>query len=98
MDDPTWVAQLVDRLVAVYEAGMPQPWPGMLPIEFKTKLLQAIVGFVMPITRIEGKFKLGQNRPVEDQQGVIHHLAASADPIARALGELSQTQLEKKGT
>jgi transcriptional regulator len=81
MDDPAWVAQLVDRLVAVYEAGMRQPWPGMLPAEFKTKLVQAIVGFVMPITRIEGKFKLGQNRSVEDQQGVIHNLAASANPI-----------------
>jgi hypothetical protein len=37
------------------------------------------------------------DRPVEDQQDVIPPLAASADLIAHALGELTKTQLKKKG-
>ncbi len=97
VEDETWLVHLVDRLVALYEAGLPQPWPGVLPTEFKTKLLKAIVGFVMPIERIEGKFKLGQNRSVEDQQGVVRHLEGSADPVAQALGALTKRHLSREG-
>jgi transcriptional regulator len=79
VDDIGWLSHLVDRLVTIYEAGQSQPWPGVLPTEFKSNLLKAIVGFVMPVERVEGKFKLGQNRPVEDQQGVVRHLEASTD-------------------
>jgi predicted FMN-binding regulatory protein PaiB len=88
-----WLANLVDRLVALYEAGMPTPWPGVLPAEFKANLLKAIVGFSMEIIRVEGKFKLGQNRPLGDQLGMVCQLEASADPIAQALGELTKQQL-----
>ena len=95
VEDDEWLANLVDRLVALYEAGMPAPWPGVLPGEFKANLLKAIVGFSMGITRVEGKFKLGQNRPLGDQLGIVHHLEASADPIAQALGELTKQQLGK---
>jgi transcriptional regulator len=93
VEDEVWLAHLVDRLVALYEADMPAPWPGVLPAEFKANLLKAIVGFTMDITRVEGKVKLGQNRPLGDQLGVVRHLEMSADPIAQALGELTKQQL-----
>ena len=93
VEDEVWLANLVDRLVALYEAGMPAPWPGVLPADFKANLLKAIVGFTMEITRVEGKFKLGQNRPLGDQLRVVGHLEANADPIAQALGELTKQQL-----
>ena len=87
--DEDWLAGLVDRLVGVYEAGRPQPWSGDLPADFKANLLRAIVGFSMEITRIEGKFKLGQNRSLEDQQSLVRHLGEQADPGAQALGVLT---------
>jgi transcriptional regulator len=93
VEDEVWLAHLVDRLVALYEAGMPAPWPGVLPAEFKANLLKAIVGFTMDIIRVEGKFKLGQNRPLGDQLGVVRQLEMSADPIAQALGEFTKQQL-----
>jgi transcriptional regulator len=93
IDDDAQLSDLVDRLVAFHEAGMPQPWPGDLPPDFKRGLLKAIVGFVMPVERVEGKFKLSQNRPVEDQQGVVRGLEASPDPVARALGDLMRQRL-----
>jgi transcriptional regulator len=93
VEDDVWLANLVDRLVALYEPGMPVPWPGVLPPDFKANLLKAIVGFTMEITRVEGKFKLGQNRPLGDQLGVVRQLEASVDPIAQALGELTKQQL-----
>ena len=93
VEDAAWLSNLVDRLITIYEAGMPQPWPGVLPPDYKANHLQAIVGFVLNITRVEGKFKLSQNRPLEDQLGVLRHLEASPDPVAQALGELTKTRL-----
>lgn len=92
------LAALVDRLTAVYESGMPQPWPGDIPMDFKQKLLKAIVGFVIDITHIEGKFKLGQNRPLADQQAVAQRLATQADPVAHELSKLTLAQLAKKAS
>jgi transcriptional regulator len=96
VEDDVWLAHLVDRLVALYEAGMPTPWPGVLPADFKANLLKAIVGFTMEITRVEGKFKLGQNRPLGDQLGVVRHLEASTEPVAQALGGLTKQQLGQR--
>lgn len=90
------LAALVDRLVATYEATQPQPWSGELPAEYQAKLLQAIVGFELEIERIEGKFKLGQNRSREDQLGVLGRLEASADPATQALGALTRKQLPRE--
>jgi transcriptional regulator len=94
--DEGWLAALVDRLVAIYEAGRPQPWPGTLPADFKANLLNAIVGFTMDITRIEGKFKLGQNRSPNDQLGVVGYLEAQEDPVARALGAFTKKRLDQR--
>ncbi|MNJ82250.1 hypothetical protein D3C77_815200 [compost metagenome] len=48
-------------------------------------MLRAIVGFALPIRRLEGKWKLGQNRSVADQAGVRKGLADSANPRDREL-------------
>ena len=47
-------------------------------------MLRAIVGFALPIERLEGKWKLGQNRSKADQNGMRDGLAASPDPRDRA--------------
>ena len=56
-------------------------------------MLKAIVGFAIEIDRIEGKFKMGQNRPIEDRIGTVMHLESSSDPAARALAELTRKHL-----
>jgi transcriptional regulator len=91
--DPAWVAGLLDRMIAIYEAPQSRPWPGILPVEFRTKLTEAIVGFEIAIDRIEGKFKLGQNRPVEDQLGALRNLERSADTGARELASFARRHL-----
>jgi transcriptional regulator len=93
IDDEQAFSGLLDRLIAFYEAGMPTPWPGILPADFRANLMKNIVGFVMDIERIEGKFKLSQNRSREDQCRVVARLGASADPVERALSELSKHHL-----
>ncbi|HLH75674.1 MAG TPA: FMN-binding negative transcriptional regulator [Candidatus Binataceae bacterium] len=91
--DPEQLSALVDRLVGYYEAGMPQPWPNRLPADFKAMMLKEIVGFAIEIDTIEGKFKMGQNRPVEDRIGTVLRLEVSPDPAARALAKLTRKHL-----
>jgi transcriptional regulator len=97
IDDNAAFSDLLDKLIAYYEAGMPTPWPGTLPANFRASLMQAIVGFVMPIERLEGKFKLSQNRSREDQRRVVEHLGGSTDAVDRALAELSRQHLGLAG-
>jgi transcriptional regulator len=46
---------------------------------------RGIVAFEMPITKLEGKFKLSQNRTEHDRERVIAALAESADPLAQGV-------------
>ena len=65
MDEPA-LHDLVVRLSNAYEAGRPKPWKATeLPADFVAGMLKAIVGFEIEVERLEGKFKLSQNRPAE---------------------------------
>lgn len=74
--DTDRTANVVDRLVRKYEDHRPTPWAGDMPDDYRRRMLAGIVGFEMPLTRIEGKFKLGQNRSAEDRAGTIAGLRA----------------------
>ena len=87
-------AEVVDRLVSKYESGRANPWPNELPPEFRQRMLAGIVGFELPLDRIEGKFKLGQNRSVADQAGVVRGLAGEGGEAAR-LAEFASQFLEQ---
>ncbi|WP_236209085.1 FMN-binding negative transcriptional regulator [Pseudomonas tohonis] len=85
-DDAERLLHLVGRLSDQHEAGRPQPWAlGDAPRDYIDAMLRAIVGFALPIRRIEGKWKLGQNRSQADQAGVREGLAGSADERDREL-------------
>ena len=57
------------------------------------KLIASVVAFEMPIGRLEGKFKLSQNRKREDQIGAIEGLEASGDPESLALSRFAREKL-----
>lgn len=85
-DDAERLLQLVSRLSALHEAERLQPWAvGDAPRDYIDSMLRAIVGFTLPIERLDGKWKLGQNRSQADQTGVREGLAASHDPRDREL-------------
>jgi len=79
-------SELVDLMVDTYESKRLSPWPYDLPQDFREKMLRGIVGFEMAIARIEGKFKLGQNRSAGDQEQMLSHLN-SGGPDALRLAE-----------
>jgi transcriptional regulator len=88
IDDRERTIELLNRTVARYEASFDPPWNGELPAEYRDGLIRAIVAFEIPVARIEGKFKLGQNRSIADQQGVFDALSQSSDALSRDLAEL----------
>jgi transcriptional regulator len=57
--------------------------------------LQAIVGFAIPVYRIEGKFKLNQNRSEADQRGVVRALEGSPERDQREIAELMRQNLAR---
>ncbi|WP_077047117.1 FMN-binding negative transcriptional regulator [Pseudomonas sp. KK4] len=79
------VSGLTDR----HETGRAQPWKvADAPADYIEGMLKAIVGFALPIQRLEGKSKLSQNRSTADIAGVREGLAASPDVQDRALAHL----------
>ncbi|MEE4681424.1 FMN-binding negative transcriptional regulator [Pseudomonas alliivorans] len=91
--DPSRLRQLLDELTARHESGRAQPWSiDDAPAEYIAKMLGAIVGFVLPVQRLEGKRKLSQNRSATDMAGVRDGLAASPNineqHIARLMSSL----------
>ena len=77
------------RLTARHETSRRQPWSITdAPADYIEKQLGAIVGVEIEITRLEGKWKMSQNRPAEDVDGVIEGLSASDDPREREVAEI----------
>jgi transcriptional regulator len=72
VDDAAWVRAQLEALTDHHESGQPQPWKiSDAPEDHVEKLLGAIVGIEIAIERIEGKFKLSQNHPARNREGVI---------------------------
>lgn len=73
--DPEWLRGLVTDLTGEHERTQEKPWRvSDAPAEFIDAQLRAIVGVEMTVTSMEGKWKLSQNRPAADVDGVIEGL------------------------
>ena len=62
---------VLDALIQRFEGGRKEPWNFAMPQKQRDAMVRAIVAFRLRVTRIEAKFKLSQNRPVEDRERVI---------------------------
>lgn len=91
MDDAAWVANQIDDLTRHKEAARAAPWNvADAPEPFLAAQLKGIVGLQIPIARIEGKWKVSQNRNAADQAGVAEGLRGNgeeADVMAALVAE-----------
>ena len=88
-EDPVQLLHLVTRLTERHEGGRAQPWSvDDAPPRFIEAQLRGIVGVRLPITRLEGKQKLSQNRSPEDKAGVKAGLLQDATPMNQAVSHL----------
>ena len=71
-DDRERLRAVVTRLTERFETPRAEPWAvSDAPADFIDGMLKGIVGFAMPIARLEGKWKMSQNRPPADRAGVV---------------------------
>ena len=90
-DDPAWVEALVRRLTDRLEADRDPRWSvDEAPPAYIAGQLRAIVGIEVLIERVEGKFKLGQNRSDADIEGAVAGLRATGSPELASLMEVAR--------
>jgi transcriptional regulator len=89
IEDEAWLRDLVERLTTRHESGRAEPWKvSDAPEDFIKTQLRAIVGIEMPVTRLVGKWKVSQNRPPVDREGVVRGLGQMKDANAAAMARL----------
>ena len=93
VDNRDELRDIVERSVIVYESNRPQPWKLEATPTYLNRMLDQIVGFRIEIDRIEGKWKLNQNHPVERRQKVVNALQAAGDENSVGIAELMNETL-----
>lgn len=93
--DTAELRDMVDRLSRIYEG--PEGWKlADEPDSFFAGLARGIVGVEIPIGRLEGKYKLSQNRSLADIDGVIAHLRRLGGAENLALADAMAAAAQKK--
>ncbi len=84
--EPEQLKAMVEAFTLKHEKSQVMPWQP----NYSPALLDHIVGFEMEVERIEGKYKLSQNRSEADRVNLIHALSASGSESARGVAALMQ--------
>jgi transcriptional regulator len=93
VSDADWLRRHVTELTAQQERDQPRPWaPSDAPASFIDTMLRGIVGFRFAITRLEGKWKMSQNRTPQDREGVVNGLTLRDRGDDREIAELVARQ------
>lgn len=93
--EPNFVEDLLKDLLNRYEDSGPDAYQlEGLPTEYRTRQLSRIVGFEMPVGRLEAKFKLGQNRSAVDRVRTIEGLERRQSSEASSLAAFMRSQLK----
>ncbi len=90
-DEASWLRRQIDDLTRSRETARAAPWHvSDAPEDFIAAQANGIVGVEIAIARIEGKWKVSQNRPIEDREGVVAGLREAGergDLMARLVAE-----------
>jgi transcriptional regulator len=89
VEDPARLRAHLEALVARHEGEREEPWAlSDAPAEYLDQLQRGIVGVEIAVTRLEGKWKMSQNRSAADIDGVVAGLSASDRPEDRQVAEM----------
>jgi transcriptional regulator len=98
VEDADWLLAQIKALTGEHENAREKPWAvSDAPAGFIRSQLKGIIGVEIEITEIEGKWKVSQNRPAADREGVADGLAAMPDQdemaaLVRRYGGLSRPE------
>ena len=91
-DAPARVQEMLETMIRAFDANYLAQW-ATLSDKFRVGMMMGIVAFEMVVTRLEGKYKLSQNRSEVDQSTVAAHLQHSPDSAEAAIGAAMQSRL-----
>jgi transcriptional regulator len=95
VDDPSWVRSHVEALTREHEGKRDPSWAvSDAPAEFVEKMVAAVVGIEISITRLVGKWKASQNRSISDRVGVVEALEGEATASGPAIAALMRETLD----
>jgi transcriptional regulator len=95
IEDPAWILALLTRLTGRHEAPRAAPWSvADAPAAYIDTLLKAIVGIEIPLDRLQGKWKLSQNRPQGDQAAVAQEMVQNSASDNTGMAALMRAQLK----
>jgi len=97
IEDAVEKRALLERLVAVQEAGLEPAWSTAgLTDKYMEGMLRGLVAFEIPVTRLEAKAKLSQNKARAQFAAATAVVETAADPLARATGQWMRRVLEQQ--
>jgi transcriptional regulator len=89
IEDAGWLLEHVTQLTGAHEAGQALPWQVTdAPPDFTQRMLSRIVGIEIPIARLQGKWKVSQNRKLGDRLGVAAGLESQGTERSREMAKL----------
>jgi transcriptional regulator len=93
VEDATWLRAHLEMLTNIHEAEMTAPWRvSDAPEEYVAAMMRGIVGIEMAVARIDGKWKVSQNRAEKDRRGV----AAGLGELSTAESDTMQALVEER--
>ena len=96
VDDPRWLREQIEQLTQSQERSRKPPWNvAQAPEAFIAAQMRGIVGIEIPIVKLEGKWKVSQNRSDADRESVVEGLRGEGnDVMARLVEEFGKRKRE----
>lgn len=89
VEDAAWLRTHLDALTAHEEAAFAEPWQvADAPRDYVDKLIGAVVGIEIAVSRLAGKWKVSQNQPAQNRAGVVDGLRGRGAPAAAEVAAL----------
>ena len=92
INEPKEVLYLMERTIHTFEEKFFEQWKSLSP-DYVNGMLKAIVAFEIEVTKLEGKYKLSQNKTKNEQQNIISAFEKSDDSIIKGIADEMKKEL-----
>lgn len=93
----TDVDSVLEEMIGFYDEAYLKQWAG-LPDEYRESMKKGIVAFEVIVERLEGKFKMSQNRSTADQENIVEEFAGSQSVNQQGVAEIIKGNLDQHKT
>ncbi len=95
IDDPAWLRGELESMVSRQEASSAEPWSiGDAPVDYVERMIAAIVGIEIAVSRLIGKWKVSQNQPAVNRRAVADALSQRGGPDDSEMARLVRQALD----